>query len=342
MSATSDLQRRLADAAAAVQNGAAKLADLESKVRFMEGIVVPLRAEFDERKTEYIEKVEAQEALEYQLKHITRQVEIGRLHIQKYVGECESMMVEFKLQMKILKGHRKENKNAAEDLKKAQMLHASLSETLSKQEARQRRRESLGLAGLSTPHDMLCPITFDVMVDPVIASDGHTYEREAIVAVMASATEEQPALSPLTREPLRPDVLLANFAVRNRISGYETEQDRTMDAVEAKLAATQRVAARSTATSPRAAVPAPAATHPAVPAASRSFAVPPAHASKSSRSLLDLSDDEDNDNHDRQGAKRSRHDDGAPSIRPVPVPVPVPCIGASKLLSELSEQSDSF
>ena len=32
--------------------------------------------------------------------------------------------------------------------------------------------------------DLICPITGDIMVDPVIASDGFNYERAAIVAVI--------------------------------------------------------------------------------------------------------------------------------------------------------------
>ena len=43
----------------------------------------------------------------------------------------------------------------------------------------------------------VCPITHEPCADPVIASDGHTYEREAILAHLVLRSE-----SPLTREPL--------------------------------------------------------------------------------------------------------------------------------------------
>jgi hypothetical protein len=33
---------------------------------------------------------------------------------------------------------------------------------------------------LAIPEVFVCPITMEVMRDPVIAADGHTYEREAI------------------------------------------------------------------------------------------------------------------------------------------------------------------
>jgi hypothetical protein len=57
-----------------------------------------------------------------------------------------------------------------------------------------------------------------VCADPVVASDGNTYERSAILAVLQSANP----LSPLTREPLEPNVF-ANRALKRRIDEYEEE-----------------------------------------------------------------------------------------------------------------------
>jgi len=51
-------------------------------------------------------------------------------------------------------------------------------------------------------HDCICPITLDVYRDPVLAGDGHVYERIAIVQWI-----EQHGTSPLTREPLNVDDL---------------------------------------------------------------------------------------------------------------------------------------
>ncbi|VVU94472.1 U-box domain [seawater metagenome] len=55
------------------------------------------------------------------------------------------------------------------------------------------------------------PITHAIMVDPVIASDGHTYERTAILEVIRRG-----GVSPLTREALTP-VLLPNRRLKNII-----------------------------------------------------------------------------------------------------------------------------
>ena len=46
-------------------------------------------------------------------------------------------------------------------------------------------------------YDFICPITLDVYRDPVLAGDGHVYERIAIAQWI-----ERHGTSPLTREPL--------------------------------------------------------------------------------------------------------------------------------------------
>jgi SUMO ligase MMS21 Smc5/6 complex component len=41
--------------------------------------------------------------------------------------------------------------------------------------------------------EMVCPITFKIMEDPVIAADGHTYERSAIQEWIERATRGAPS-----------------------------------------------------------------------------------------------------------------------------------------------------
>jgi len=89
---------------------------------------------------------------------------------------------------------------------------------LEEERARQAKRESFGLVGMKLPEDLECPITFDKMRDPVVASDGNTYERAAIEAVLAMGN----GLSPMTREPLKPD-LFPNRNLLRRIREYEGE-----------------------------------------------------------------------------------------------------------------------
>jgi hypothetical protein len=45
-------------------------------------------------------------------------------------------------------------------------------------------REALSISGIDTPIDFGCPITHEMMVDPVVASDGHSYEREALMEIL--------------------------------------------------------------------------------------------------------------------------------------------------------------
>ena len=42
------------------------------------------------------------------------------------------------------------------------------------------KEESTSVVRDIGPNELLCPITHKVMVDPVMTSDGHTYERAAI------------------------------------------------------------------------------------------------------------------------------------------------------------------
>ena len=84
--------------------------------------------------------------------------------------------------------------------------------------ARKAKRESLGLGHMAPPNEFFCPITFEVMRDPVVASDGNSYERVAIKAVLRSGN----GLSPLSREPLA-SALFPNRNLRQRIVAHEGE-----------------------------------------------------------------------------------------------------------------------
>ncbi len=62
------------------------------------------------------------------------------------------------------------------------------------------------------PEEFLCPITLTIMKDPIIMSDGQTYEREAI----ANHLKISP-LSPLTRKPLNMKDTTPNYALKSMI-----------------------------------------------------------------------------------------------------------------------------
>ncbi len=72
-----------------------------------------------------------------------------------------------------------------------------------------------------------CPITHDIMVDPVKAPDGHTYERAAIEEAI-----RRNGKSPITRQPLRIDQLVTDYTLKNvidELSSSKTEEVTTKD-----------------------------------------------------------------------------------------------------------------
>ena len=79
------------------------------------------------------------------------------------------------------------------------------------------KRASLGLADLAMPNDFKCPITTFVMKDPVVASDGNSYERAAIQRVLNGNRT-----SPITRERLATQ-LFPNLNLKKRIAEFETD-----------------------------------------------------------------------------------------------------------------------
>ena len=71
----------------------------------------------------------------------------------------------------------------------------------------------------SIPNEWLCPITLSIMRDPVIAADGHSYERTAIENWIAAAGS-RPARSPKTNEAFLSYQLLPNHALRSTINDF--------------------------------------------------------------------------------------------------------------------------
>jgi len=60
-----------------------------------------------------------------------------------------------------------------------------------------------------------CPISMEIMVDPVFAADGHTYERAEMERWLISKST-----SPLTNEVLPHKMLVPNHNLRSQIREY--------------------------------------------------------------------------------------------------------------------------
>ncbi|KAJ1463146.1 hypothetical protein M885DRAFT_429023, partial [Pelagophyceae sp. CCMP2097] len=69
------------------------------------------------------------------------------------------------------------------------------------------------------PDAFLCAITLEVMADPVVASDGDSYERGAI-----SRWFEAKRTSPRTRAPLECIRLVPNNALRAQIAEWREQR----------------------------------------------------------------------------------------------------------------------
>lgn len=65
------------------------------------------------------------------------------------------------------------------------------------------------------PHDLTCPITTTLFVDPVVAADGNSYERNAIMSWI-----EKRATSPLTGEDLDHTLLIPNKALKRLVVAW--------------------------------------------------------------------------------------------------------------------------
>jgi len=68
---------------------------------------------------------------------------------------------------------------------------------------------------MTTPDEYVCPITMVLMEDPVMGSDGRTYERMAI----ETALHRDPR-SPITREAMSASDLRPNYALKSLIERF--------------------------------------------------------------------------------------------------------------------------
>lgn len=74
---------------------------------------------------------------------------------------------------------------------------------------------------LELPDEFKCPIGLDLMQDPVIAADGHSYEREKINQWFINSQR-----SPVTGTYLRDLNVFPNIGLRNQINSWLTQQGR--------------------------------------------------------------------------------------------------------------------
>ena len=76
-------------------------------------------------------------------------------------------------------------------------------------------RPSEASAAAEVPDDFICPITTEIMTDPVTTQDGFTYEREAITEWLRTKDTE-----PTTGATLESKKLIPNHLVRGMIRSF--------------------------------------------------------------------------------------------------------------------------
>ncbi|KAL2081459.1 hypothetical protein ACEWY4_023312 [Coilia grayii] len=76
------------------------------------------------------------------------------------------------------------------------------------------------LVGSPAPDEFLCPITQEVMKDPVIAADGFSYEREAMESWIGAKNRT----SPMTNLPLQTTLLTPNRMLKMAIARWRATQ----------------------------------------------------------------------------------------------------------------------
>lgn len=93
------------------------------------------------------------------------------------------------------------------------------------------------LTAKSIPNEFYCPITLDLMEEPVLAEDGKNYERSAIEGWIKSQNPEKPILSPVTRAKISLVGLKDNIPLKKLIESIGISQKLVAsgDQIEAAL-----------------------------------------------------------------------------------------------------------
>jgi len=68
--------------------------------------------------------------------------------------------------------------------------------------------------------DFTCPITKEIMTDPVLAPDGYSYERESIVMWLS-----QNGTSPVTRQNMTVEDLMTNTELKEKIEARNNKTE---------------------------------------------------------------------------------------------------------------------
>ncbi len=77
---------------------------------------------------------------------------------------------------------------------------------------------------ITIPSEFLCPINYDIMQEPVMTADGHSYERKAIELWLQNNNT-----SPITNERLANKKLVTNWGLKKAIESFITDANLKYD-----------------------------------------------------------------------------------------------------------------
>ncbi len=97
---------------------------------------------------------------------------------------------------------------------------ADLADAQEKEKESQQEQQAL-IALQQPPNEFLCPITHELMDDPVVLADGFSYNRAAIIEWLAIRK-----ISPLTGEPVE-NALMPNIVLRVMINDWRQQHNNT-------------------------------------------------------------------------------------------------------------------
>ncbi|KAL3909556.1 MAG: hypothetical protein SGILL_008041, partial [Bacillariaceae sp.] len=75
------------------------------------------------------------------------------------------------------------------------------------------------------PEEFICPLTLSIMNDPVVSKDGKNFDRQAILKWLAKGNDT----CPLTRNPLRPSLLVPNHNLKMNIRKWMIDQGMNVE-----------------------------------------------------------------------------------------------------------------
>ena len=73
----------------------------------------------------------------------------------------------------------------------------------------------------SIPEHFVCPLTLEMMTDPLVSKHGHNFERKAVLKWL----EKGNTTCPITRQPLTMSMLIPNVSLRLRIKAWKSANE---------------------------------------------------------------------------------------------------------------------